>query len=88
MKITVILKDKSDAFYNGNERIVGLLQMDDVKKFQRLNELVFEGRATSKVGNGSFRDKVELNQILRKPRTIHFKLEPRKGYKLATFDIN
>jgi hypothetical protein len=46
-----------------------------------------------KVGNSdAFRDKVELNHILnsKKPEEINltYKLEPRRGYKLATFEIN
>ena len=44
-------------------------------------------RATMKIGMGQFRDAVELNAMRRLPCSISFKLEPRKGYKLATFEF-
>lgn len=40
-----------------------------------------------KDGSGQFRDRVSLNQIMRSPRFDAFKIEPRRGYKLATFEI-
>jgi hypothetical protein len=44
---------------------------------------------TLKIGNGSFRDAVDLNHILKNCATQwSYKLEPRKGYKLATFNIS
>ena len=42
-----------------------------------------------KNGSGAFRDRVEWNQIMRRvdngQATLAFKIEPRRGYKLATF---
>jgi hypothetical protein len=42
-----------------------------------------------KNGSGAFRDRVEWNGIMRRVETeqtpLTFKLEPRRGYKLATF---
>jgi hypothetical protein len=92
MKVTVILKDLSDAFYNGSEFLgPGLLQLPtDADRWARLRDVCTRGelKATMKVGSSdSFRDKVELNQILRGPVSIAFKLESRKGYKLAMFEI-
>lgn len=89
MKVTVILKDKSDVFYNGGGYFceVGLLQMEPLAQWERLQKLSFEGLSTIKVGSGEFRDKVELNQILRSGKVPNFRLESRKGYKLATFEF-
>jgi hypothetical protein len=88
MKVTVILKDFTEAFYQGHgESIVGLLNMDDAAKFETCRRLAGEKRATIKIGTGQFRDAVELNAMRRLPCSISFKLEPRKGYKLATFEF-
>jgi hypothetical protein len=89
MKITVILKDFTEQFYMGTESgsIVGLLKMDDFAKFELCRKLAGENRATMKIGTGQFRDAVELNAMRRNPCNITFKLENRKGYKLATFEV-
>ena len=88
MKTTVILKDFTDDFYNGvGESIKGLLNMTDEEKFAYLTNLGHQKRVSVKIGDGSFRDRVELNGMLRSPCKYTFKLEPRRGYKLATFDI-
>lgn len=84
--------DQSDSDYQGRNRrifegmgdsIIGLLNMTDADKFTHLNKQL--ERFPMKVGNGSFRDRVELNSMIKGPHTITFKLEPRRGYKLATF---
>lgn len=100
MKVTFILKDLSEAFFKGNDvppdspiYIRGLNNLTDYYKFYHLKGKAArkELQITIKVGNSdSFRDKVELNQILnKKPEEIKisYKLEPRRGYKLATFEI-
>lgn len=99
MKVTFILKDLSEAFFNGNGMpvdsliyIKGLNNLTDLEKFYHLKDKAArkELQITIKVGNSdAFRDRVELNQILRKEnKTISYKLEPRRGYKLATFEID
>jgi hypothetical protein len=44
-----------------------------------------------KYGSGAFRDRVEWNGAMRRVETgetpLMFKLEPRRGYKLATFTL-
>lgn len=82
MKITFILKDKTDAFYDHLNK-----QLSPKDQFHFLNEVARQGRATIKIGNGSFRDRVDLNGMLRGDCLFDFKLEPRRGYKLATFEI-
>jgi hypothetical protein len=84
MKITFILRDLSDCFYDD------IKQLSEIDVFKKLNSYCFgdlKMYVSQKIGNGSFRDKVELNQIMRNVKTITYKIEPRKGYKLATFEI-
>ena len=90
MKVTAIIKNVSEQFFIGyGDSIAGLNNLSDLEKF---NYLMNKGvsnpeTVTTKVGGNMFRDKVELNQIRRKPFSIDYKLENRKGYKLATFEI-
>lgn len=92
LKVAYILKNLTDCFYNGNgDSIEGLLNLNDRAKFDKLNKCAFgdlRDNVKQKIGSGQFRDKVELNQMLRVvDQKIQFKLEDRKGYKLATFLI-
>ena len=89
MKVTVILKDFTEQFYTGTEcgSIVGLVNMPDDMKFETCRRLAGEKRVTMKIDTGQFRDAMELNSMRRDPCTFTFKLENRKGYKLATFEI-
>ena len=88
MKVTFILKDFSDVFFDGNGgSIVGLYALSDAEKFGKLKKMAAERRVTMKIGRGSFGDAVDLNSLLRNACAFAFKLEPRRGYKLATFDI-
>lgn len=84
MKITYTLTDLSDSFYND------IKQLSEIDVFNKLNGYAFgdfKMYVSQKIGNGSFRDKVELNQIMRNVKSISYKIEPRKGYNLATFEI-
>lgn len=87
MKATFILKNLSDVFYDGGGLldITGLLNMEDRHKFNYLQRQMPTLNITLKIGNGSFSDRVEMNQLLRTNPAIKFSLEPRRGYKLATF---
>lgn len=89
MKITFILKNKTEEFYTGGMLGPGLLNMADQEKWDKLNSLVADNFATKKIGlHDSFPDKIELNQIMRTNQfDWNFKLESRRGYKLVTFDI-
>jgi len=90
MKITAIIKDVSDTFFlEHGDSIKGLNNMDDKEKFSYLLNLgvSIPSMVTTKVGSGMFRDKVELNQLRRKDFSLSYKLENRKGYKLATFEV-
>lgn len=91
MKVTAIIKNVSDAFFFGHgDSIQGLNNMNDLEKF---NYLMNKGVSnpdivSTKVGANMFRDKIELNQLRRKPFSLTYKLENRRGYKLATFELN
>ena len=91
MRVTFILRNLSDAFYDGIPgAITGLNALSDADKFAKLSKEAkgdLRHCVSMKIATGQFRDAVELNQMLRGPCTFTYKLEPRKGYKLATFDI-
>lgn len=92
MKVTFILRGLTETFYNGNGgSIPGLLNLSDSEKFWKLR-----GQASGdlrhcvkmKVGTGQMRDAVELNAIVKRDHSIAFNIEPRRGYKLATFTFS
>lgn len=91
MKTTFVLKDLSEAFYKGHgDSIKGLDKMTDREKFDYLNKKAFERvlNITMKIGpSNSFRDRVDLNAMLKGPCIVSYKLEARRGYKLATFEV-
>jgi hypothetical protein len=79
MKVTCIIKDKTDLFY---EQLAGI---ED--KFHYLAHGQHYNISVKIGSSNAFRDRVELNQITRGPHQIIYKLENRKGYRLATFEI-
>ena len=85
MKATYILKDKSDSYIDSIKR------MEALEAFRYLAEQShgqYAYNVSQKIGNGSFRDKVELNQIMRRDVVqAWFSFAPRKGYILVTFTI-
>lgn len=91
MKVTFICKGLTDVFYRGNSAsIQGIDNMPDLERLEKLFKCsgLPEYQITSKIGNGSFRDKVDLNAIKRKGWTVkEYKKENRKGYKLIIFEI-
>ena len=88
MRVTVILKDITDVFFKGNESgsIPGLNSKTDEEKLRYLSK--DPARFPIKIGSGQFRDRVELNQMLRAPVNVTFELAPRKGYWLAVFEVS
>ena len=90
MKVTAIIKNANDAFFEGfGESIKGLNNMTDKEKFDYLMNAGVSNPSmvSTKVGGGMFRDRVELNQLRRKDFSLSYKLENRKGYKLAIFEV-
>ena len=86
MKVTFTLKDLSDIWYEG------IRTMSDAERFAYLCKQANGGDLRyyikQKIASGQFRDKVELNQIMRTNPTFVYKLEPRRGYMLATFEVS
>ena len=84
MKVTYIIR-------NLTEDCLSKLKNDAPSaSFDWLNKQAFgdlKHCVSQKIGTGQFRDRVELNQILRAPKGWEFKMEPRRGYTLATFEI-
>ena len=90
MKVTAIIKNVNDAFVQGfGDSIKGLNNMSDLEKFDYLlNKGVTDPQIVStKVGGGMFKDRVALNQLRRGYFELSYKLENRRGYKLATFEV-
>jgi hypothetical protein len=84
MKATFIIKDMDEPFYQK------IQSLPPLEQFNYLNKHAFadlKHAVKMKIGNGSFRDRVDLNSMLKVPCDIDYKIEPRKGYKLATFEF-
>ena len=85
MKTTFTIKDMTQSFYDS------LDAMTPREAQVYLNANAYGSYAMyglkCKVGNDSFRDKVELNQIIRSPTLkTTYKREARKGYFLITIE--
>lgn len=85
MKVTFTIKDITDWGYNQIETAE-----NDEARFNHLKKWAIGDLrhcVKMKVGNGSFGDKVDLNGLIRRGGVVRsYKLEPRRGYKLATFE--
>ena len=82
MQITATLHNLTDSFY------AEFAALSPADQFARLNKLRHDlpHCIKIKIGTGQFRDAVDLNSLLKQSHTFTAKLEPRKGYKLATFE--
>jgi len=93
MKITAIFRDLSDQFWNGfGDSIPAFLNLSPLAQFERAQFLAHEmpRNVSVKIGNGSFRDKVEWNQAMRdakRKERMTAKIELRRGYRLITFEL-
>ena len=84
MKVTYTVKNMSESWY------ADIAAMGDEERLRYLAKCahgVFSHCIKQKIGSGQFRDKVELNQILRAPKRWSYSLAPRRGYMLATFEV-
>jgi len=84
MKVTFIIKNLTES------ALESLASMPDAERFAKLAKWAsgdLRHCVSRKDGSGAFRDRVELNQIMRAPRFVSYKIEPRKGYRLATFEV-
>lgn len=102
MKATAILRDFHESFFTGilkysdgsisNVKGVGFDLMDAREKWEHcLKDSTTYGsgkpRIPVKIGDGSFRDRVDLNAILRVPYEVKCTLSTRRGYILVTFEF-
>jgi hypothetical protein len=93
MKITAIFRDLSDEFWHGfGDSIPAFLNLSPLAQFERAQSLAnkMPRNVSVKIGNGSFRDRVEWNQAMRdatRKERMKAKIEPRRGYRLFTFEI-
>jgi hypothetical protein len=72
----------------GNEGVLdGIDTMTDAEKFEHLRTKAGDLGISMKVGGGQFRDRVELNALLRDPHTVAYRLLPRRGYRIAEFVV-
>lgn len=81
----------SDSFYAGfpNLGIAGFDSLSDKEKFAKLSNPDLASIGIKRKEAGSFRERVELNQITREPsHKCVFTLLPRRGYKIASFDFS
>jgi hypothetical protein len=83
MKITAILQNLSDSYLNQLSEMSATDLMAELTKQVNAQAL----KITLKIGNGSFRDRVELNQLQRRTDCYKTaKIETRRGYRLATIE--
>lgn len=77
MKVTFILKNLSEYFYSELDK--------SSDKFKYLNSIK-DLSVTRKIGTGTFSEGVDFSLKYRQCKEYKsYKLENRKGYKLATF---
>lgn len=84
MKVTWIIKGTSESFLKSIE------SKDPKEAFQAIRDhedMIGRGLDRMEVGDGSTRDAVEFNTKV-KGGPASFRLDSRKGYKLATFEFN
>jgi hypothetical protein len=92
MKVTAIIKNVSSEFFEGfGESITGLNNLiDDKERFNYLMNMGVKNPSivSTKVGRGTFGERVELNRMRQQDYKLSYKLENRRGYKLATFEVS
>lgn len=88
MQTTFILKNIVD------EMVTQVAALPSIEAHNKLEKWAFgdlKHCVSQKCGSGHFRDRVEWNGIMRDvksgTKTLRHKVEPRKGYKLVTFDL-
>ncbi len=84
MQITFIIKNLTEKAH------MDIAAMDDRARFHKLSKWAYgdlKHCVSVKYGTGQFRDKVEFNSWWKRELPFKaYKIEPRKGYMLATFE--
>lgn len=81
MKVTFIVRNMPDESMQG---------LTSEALYQKLHKWAYGDLKHSvkvKYGRGIFSDRVDLNRIMRNNPKFEHKIEPRRGYKLVTFNI-
>jgi hypothetical protein len=92
MKVTFILKDFDDSFFEGCPilKMKGLLNMNAFEALEYLEGLSYSNIFVKmKIGvNNTFGERLDFNNIRKIGHPeCRFNLSPRRGYKLATFEV-
>lgn len=82
MKVTFITRNLTDFFY---DQFNAMADTDKFWELRRMSTGELRHCVSMKVGTGQLRDSVDLNAIVKRDHSVSFKIEPRKGYRLATF---
>lgn len=86
MERKCIIKNMSDEFYAGfGASIKGINNMTPAEVYETLKELARIIPKSISFKDEQFNRMVELNSLRKGPHSVELKIEPRRGYKLATF---
>ncbi len=87
MKVTFTLQGLTASAYQELESLIASEKFDYLNKASRCGSGM-EDRVKMKIATGQMCDAVELTAKLKRGPNYLCKIEPRKGYKLVTFEIN
>ena len=89
MKATAIIRNVTDEFWSGfGSSVVGFDNLSARQQFDLCCGATGRDMGISvKLGDGSFRDRVELNSLVNGGCSVSSTKSPRRGYTLVTFDI-
>lgn len=85
MNVTFLIPNKTV----NPDWIADIISQPANESYEKLTKTALEWGVgiTRKIGNGSFRDKVELNQVMRTAIIPLPVVSKRKGYQLISYDI-
>ena len=84
MKATFTLKNLTD------QTLAEIAATPSADAFAKLSKWSFgdlKHCVSQKIETGAFRDRVELNSLIKRGASFQHRIEPRRGYKLVTFEI-
>lgn len=91
MDVKFTLKDMGDEFFRGwsafGKEIKGFDDMTPAEKYDRLVNMSDALPKNCKRQEASFRDRVDLNSILKRDHRVMHNSSPRKGYVVHTFSF-
>lgn len=86
MNVTFLIPNRSV----NPDWIADILSKSASEGYETLSKVALDNvlGITRKIGNGSFRDKIEWNQAMQTATILNPKIMKRKGYQLISYDIN